>query len=58
MKKDFRVLSNKKCEDCGKLLKQNLIDRNPDAKKCFKDWVLTKIPHMRFKRLHLRGATQ
>lgn len=58
MKKDFRVLSDRKCEDCGKRLKQNLIDRNPSAKKCFKDWVMAKIPHMRFKRLHLKGVAQ
>jgi hypothetical protein len=57
MKKDFRVLSDRKCEDCGKQLKQNLIDIHPDAKKCFKHWVLAKIPHMKYKRLHLKGVT-
>jgi hypothetical protein len=34
-KVDYTVLSNKKCRICGRLLKQNLISRNPDADKCF-----------------------
>lgn len=40
MKKDFRVLSEVRCTepDCTKKLKQNLIDRNPDADKCFKHY--------------------
>lgn len=28
-KKDFRELSNKKCVECQRRLKQNLIDKNP-----------------------------
>lgn len=35
-KQDFRIMSSKKCITCGKLLKQNLIDKNPDADQCFK----------------------
>jgi hypothetical protein len=35
-KLDFRVLSNHTCKECSKYLKQNLIDRNPDAQYCFK----------------------
>ena len=35
MRKDFRILSNVKCEDCGRLLKQNLLDRAPHATKCY-----------------------
>lgn len=34
-KKDFRILSDVGCEDCGRKLKQNLIDKNPDANKCY-----------------------
>lgn len=35
-KKDFRTLSSKKCKDCRKPLKQNLVDKNPDAERCYK----------------------
>lgn len=34
-KKDFRELSNKKCVECQRRLKQNLIDKNPDADICY-----------------------
>lgn len=37
MKKDYKILSDKFCEcGCGKRLKQNLIDRSPDAKFIYK----------------------
>lgn len=39
-KKNFRELSNKKCIDCGQPLKKNLVERNPDAIRC---WVCHKI---------------
>ena len=39
-KNSFRKLSNKKCIDCGQPLKQNLLDINPDAKKC---WICYNI---------------
>lgn len=32
------VLSDRCCTKCGKRLKQNLIDRNPDADLCYKHW--------------------
>ncbi|MFA5803694.1 MAG: hypothetical protein WC879_03530 [Melioribacteraceae bacterium] len=35
-KKDFRELSDRKCKDCGKKLKQNLVDKNSDAERCYK----------------------
>ena len=35
-KKDYKTLSAKKCKDCNKPLKQNLVDKNPDAERCFK----------------------
>jgi hypothetical protein len=37
-KLDFRILSNRRCHfpDCPKRLKQNLVDRNPDAEHCYK----------------------
>lgn len=56
MKKHFTVLSDKVCTHpgCGRRLKQNLIDRNPKAEFCFLHWVLTKIPHLSYKRLHLK----
>lgn len=41
-KKDFRVLSNKFCIDCGQPLKQNLIDKNPNALRC---WVCDELFH-------------
>lgn len=53
MKKNYKALSNKLCIDCGKRLKQNLIDRNPKADRCFKHWVLKNIPHLKYKRLHI-----
>lgn len=34
-KVSYKILSNKKCVDCGRFLKQNLIDKNPDAEKCY-----------------------
>lgn len=34
------VKSNRRCAKCGKRLKQNLIDRNPDAELCYNDWQL------------------
>lgn len=36
----FTKMSNKKCIGCGSLLKQNLIDINPDADRC---WVCYNI---------------
>lgn len=36
MKHNFDVLSNKRCQGfCGKNIKQNLIDKKPNAKYCF-----------------------
>lgn len=35
-KKDFRILSDKKCVDCGRFIKQNLLDKNPNADQCYK----------------------
>jgi hypothetical protein len=37
-KKDYRQLSNKRCvsDDCKNYLKQNLVDKNPNADKCFR----------------------
>jgi hypothetical protein len=36
-KKDFRVLSDRTCIEsgCEHKLKQNLIDKNPDALRCY-----------------------
>jgi len=36
MKKDFTVLSKKRCINCGQELKQNLVDKNPTATRCYK----------------------
>jgi hypothetical protein len=38
MKHDFKVVSNIQCVEkgCETQLKQNLIDRNPDATRCYK----------------------
>lgn len=42
-RKEYKILSNKKCEcGCGKFLKQNLIDRNPDAKYIYKHYAQSK----------------
>ena len=35
-KHDFRVMSDKKCSTCGKLLKMNVVERQPNADKCYK----------------------
>lgn len=37
-KHDFRVLSDRRCStpSCRKQLKQNLVDKSPDADKCWK----------------------
>lgn len=40
MKKvDFRILSDKRCKICGRKLKQNLVNRKPDADFCYKDYM-------------------
>jgi len=41
-KKPYNALSNKRCSVCGKRLKQNLIDRRPDAEYCYKHYPLSK----------------
>ena len=35
-KKDYKELSDRKCKDCSKRLKQNLFDKNPAAERCYK----------------------
>ncbi len=30
------VLSNRQCKECGKQLKQNLVDKCPNANHCYK----------------------
>ena len=35
-KKDFRIMSDVKCDECGQMLKFNLIRKKPYAKVCFK----------------------
>lgn len=54
MKKHFSVLSDRTCTECGKKLKQNVIDRKPKADLCFVHFILTKTPHLRWKRLHIK----
>jgi hypothetical protein len=34
-KHKYTVLSEKKCSKCGKILKQNLVDRIPNVKLCY-----------------------
>lgn len=42
-RKDCKIKSNKKCEcGCGKFIKQNLIDRNPDATHIYKHYSKSK----------------
>lgn len=42
-KLDFRVLSNVRCAcGCGKRIKQNVLDRNPQAKQCYLSYLLSK----------------
>ena|GEM_PF-5886158 len=36
MKKSFTELSEKSCINCGQKLKQNLVDKNPRANRCYK----------------------
>jgi len=33
-----KILSNKDCVTCGKGLKQNLINKRPDANECWSCW--------------------
>jgi len=39
-KQDFRVFSTVQCTEpgCTKKIKQNVIERKPDADKCFRHW--------------------
>ncbi|MCK9209200.1 MAG: hypothetical protein M0P61_00050 [Ignavibacteriaceae bacterium] len=39
-KQDFRVFSTVQCTEpgCTKKIKQNVINRKPDADKCFRHW--------------------
>ena len=41
-KVDFRVMSDKKCVECGKPIKQNLVTKKPLASKCYKCFNKTK----------------
>ena len=42
-KKDYKVLSGKKCAcGCGRFLKQNLLDKNPDAEFIFRHFPRSK----------------
>lgn len=37
MKKNhFGVKSDRRCQGCGELIKQNIIDKKPNAKHCYK----------------------
>jgi hypothetical protein len=42
MKTDYKKLSKVKCSVCGRPLKQNLIDRVPNAKKCYTCTIIAK----------------
>ena len=35
-KEDFRVMTDVKCKNCGKMLKFNLIRKKPHASICYK----------------------
>jgi len=41
-KVDYRILSNKKCNVCGRPLKQNVVDRNDHARMCYVCFKLSK----------------
>lgn len=45
MKLSYKILSTRKCNhpSCQKFLKQNLIDRQADAEKCYKHYPNSKI---------------
>ncbi|HEX2866127.1 MAG TPA: hypothetical protein VHO03_03745 [Ignavibacteriales bacterium] len=53
-KVDCKILSDKCCKDCSRKLKQNLLNRNPKAERCFRCHILAKEPHNRYKRLHIK----
>lgn len=42
-KKDFRILSQSRCTTCKCYLKQNLVDKIPFAKYCWRDWKKLKV---------------
>lgn len=33
---DYKVKSSVRCSGCGKALKQNLVDKNPKADRCYR----------------------
>lgn len=53
MKKPFRhtELSDRRCIDCERRLKKNLISRKPTAKRCYKCYRIR-----RFKHQHKKGG--
>ena len=40
---DYKTKSIKKCVDCGERLKMNLVVKNPNANRCYKDHRIYKF---------------
>lgn len=59
-KHHFSVLSEKTCvhPSCTKRLKQNLVDKNPDAEMCYWHHIWETQPHLANKKLHLKLKPQ
>lgn len=59
MKQDrFDVYSNKYCIDCNRPLKQNLVDKNPRARRCYKCFIKHKEAKKKHKKVHHGQKTE
>jgi hypothetical protein len=39
---DYKQVSSKTCKDCGKPLKKNLLNSNPDTVRCWVCWRIAR----------------
>lgn len=57
-KHSYQIMSNTKCRECGNLLKQNVIDRNPSAKLCYICFKISKGKFEAVRRKLVNGEFQ
>lgn len=50
-KQDYKVLSKKRCKVCNTKLKQNLVNRQPNADLCYKHYQRDIRKNPRFARV-------
>ena len=41
-KVDYKIKSDKRCKECGELLKQNVVNKNPYARLCYVCFKISK----------------